>query len=734
MGMKVHTLVRDRVIVIDCGDGYQRVKWLAMVAAQRYDDLLAVTDGAFAGVGKKHVPVGLEDEVGRRIPPTKTVNRLPAALGVQDGAEPHVRVLLLDDVPGGAKNGTSPFLTAIAAVPEMCLVTGSGLVSCAPRHHATFTVYCRDNFSIPISNGGEDLSVQFTSDAGLITRADVSDHNDGSYSVSYSLPKRGGYVVDITIDGDHVVGSPFECVAVDSELPTSLKWMRPSFCNGMPPSPDEADLELMRALPLSPTDALLLGERLDVAWALHTPNLKFTRHTLKGQFPPPAPQCPEPRVKYASTLVGGRLVLHGGAKLNVPPATAGFGPVDGAGHSADGATGGGGGGAVSDGAGGEVDPHVDDALWILDVEARTWHAPQTKGTQPPCLMAHAMSSHASLLFLHGGRTGRSFASACSDELYVLATGPMVWERVAPVAAPGHTVPTGRWGHSLTTIGSRLFTFGGQQQNGELCAGPHIFDLATRDWSAPILAGAKPKPRRGHSAAVWGRFLVIAMGTGRADRNGSSSPAATGGGAVAAGAGGGATAAAGSASEADAIDDGSVLLSEVALIDFGSIESAGSSLSRPKRLGEVERLSCSTHGSSASRSGHTLIVTRQLLVLCGRGGEPSALPLVFQPNGHALVQTERTEVLVPQVRALETSRQTSLAPPPYSRVPPSVRSCRRCASPLPLCPPDPCCAVPPLNTCPLPPCLPPRLQSAATFVVPIPISISIHIPIPSRRPS
>ncbi|KAJ1635121.1 hypothetical protein T492DRAFT_863841 [Pavlovales sp. CCMP2436] len=163
--MRVQALVRDRVIVIECGEGYQRVKWLAMVATQRYDDLLSVPAGGFGGVGKKHVPCGLEDETGRRIPPTKTVNRLPAPLAAAEGssAEPRVRVLLLEDQHEGAKNGTSPFLTAVAAVPEMCLVSGPGLISCVPRHSATFTVYCRDNFSIPISNGGEDLSVQVSS-------------------------------------------------------------------------------------------------------------------------------------------------------------------------------------------------------------------------------------------------------------------------------------------------------------------------------------------------------------------------------------------------------------------------------------------------------------------------------------------------------------------------------------------------------------------------------------------
>lgn len=346
--MRVHALVRDRVIVIDCGEGNQRVKWLSMVAAQRYDDLAGMTDSGSGRFGKKHVPAGLEDEAGRRIPPTKTVNRLPASIAaaqgieLQPGYEPRVRVLLLEDAPGGNKSGTSAFLTAIAAVPEMCLVTGSGLLTCSPKRHAEFTVHCRDNFSIPISNGGEDISVRFTDKAGAALRADVHDHNDGApratrlagpcsvhraalskrrsrprltspaptlvrassprvgtYSVLYELPKRGAYTVDITIDGDHVVGSPFECMAVDAELPPSVRWIRPALCNGALPTAEEVNVEATRALPLSPTDALVLGDRLEAAWVLHTPNLNYARLQLKGQFPPPAPQAPPARVECA---------------------------------------------------------------------------------------------------------------------------------------------------------------------------------------------------------------------------------------------------------------------------------------------------------------------------------------------------------------------------------------------------------------------------------------------------
>jgi len=104
-------------------------------------------------------------------------------------------------------------------------------------------------------------------------------------------------VVDITIDGDHVIGSPFECVAVESELPAAVKWVRPNFCNGAPPTADETVVERLRALWVSQTDALLLGDILTSAWLLRTPNLRYDLVTLHGHFPPPAPQAPAARVE-----------------------------------------------------------------------------------------------------------------------------------------------------------------------------------------------------------------------------------------------------------------------------------------------------------------------------------------------------------------------------------------------------------------------------------------------------
>jgi hypothetical protein len=62
--MRVLAHVRDQILEVQVGEGNQRIKWLAMVALQRYDAAIGER------LSMRHVAVGLEtlegDQVGRR--------------------------------------------------------------------------------------------------------------------------------------------------------------------------------------------------------------------------------------------------------------------------------------------------------------------------------------------------------------------------------------------------------------------------------------------------------------------------------------------------------------------------------------------------------------------------------------------------------------------------------------------------------------------------------------------
>ena len=86
----VQVNIRGITFSINCGDGRQRAKWLAMVGVQRYDDLVASEDCARSSC--KHVPVGLTDVEGNPLAPTKMLSRLLAQHQGDDTMEVFVQL------------------------------------------------------------------------------------------------------------------------------------------------------------------------------------------------------------------------------------------------------------------------------------------------------------------------------------------------------------------------------------------------------------------------------------------------------------------------------------------------------------------------------------------------------------------------------------------------------------------------------------------------------------------
>lgn len=80
--MRVHLHVRDKTIAVECGQGTQRIKWLANTGVARYDDTFGRGLGA---------PVGLQKEGGVVCDPNSRVMD-------ELGPEQHAFVLLEDTV------------------------------------------------------------------------------------------------------------------------------------------------------------------------------------------------------------------------------------------------------------------------------------------------------------------------------------------------------------------------------------------------------------------------------------------------------------------------------------------------------------------------------------------------------------------------------------------------------------------------------------------------------------
>ncbi|XP_024970653.1 rab9 effector protein with kelch motifs-like isoform X3 [Cynara cardunculus var. scolymus] len=76
-----------------------------------------------------------------------------------------------------------------------------------------------------------------------------------------------------------------------------------------------------------------------------------------------------------------------------------------------------------------------------------------------------------------------------------------------------TLPVPRDSHSCTTVGDKLFVFGGTDGNIPL-KDLHILDTSTNTWMAPYVRGDGPEAREGHSAALIGKRLFIFGGCGK----------------------------------------------------------------------------------------------------------------------------------------------------------------------------------------------------------------------------
>lgn len=96
--------------------------------------------------------------------------------------------------------------------PSKCLAAGPGIAGGTAGAPSTFTVVAKDSDGRKISLGGAHVKVKVSPGVG-VGGADqegiVKDQNDGTYAVTYAVPKRGNYMVHVECNGSPIMGSPF---------------------------------------------------------------------------------------------------------------------------------------------------------------------------------------------------------------------------------------------------------------------------------------------------------------------------------------------------------------------------------------------------------------------------------------------------------------------------------------------------------------------------------------------
>ncbi|WFD33963.1 hypothetical protein MCUN1_000791 [Malassezia cuniculi] len=179
--------------------------------------------------------------------------------------------------------------------------------------------------------------------------------------------------------------------------------------------------------------------------------------------------------------------------------------------------------------GGLVRDSVKNDMYIVRVEPTQVQRPsglkpdialnatlvQTSGQAPLPRVGHSAVLVSNVFILWGGDTKIRAEDRQDDALYLLNLNNREWTRVVAGSQGGAPGPAGRYGHTLSIIGSNLLMFGGQVEStffDELW----LFDLNTLKttpvWQLISVNGPRPARRTGHTCVTYQDRLYLFGGT------------------------------------------------------------------------------------------------------------------------------------------------------------------------------------------------------------------------------
>ncbi|PWA99830.1 galactose oxidase/kelch, beta-propeller [Artemisia annua] len=145
---------------------------------------------------------------------------------------------------------------------------------------------------------------------------------------------------------------------------------------------------------------------------------------------------------------------------------------------------------------------------VFDTIARTWSEPDMQGTLPVPRDSHSCTTVGDKLFVFGGTDG----SVALKDLHILDTSTNTW--MSPfVRGDG---PEAREGHSAALIGKRLFIFGGSGKSVDTPVEEYFDDLyilntETMVWKRVATNGIPPAKRNSHTCVSWKNKIIVIGG-------------------------------------------------------------------------------------------------------------------------------------------------------------------------------------------------------------------------------
>uniref|UniRef100_A0A060T8I2 ARAD1C37268p n=1 Tax=Blastobotrys adeninivorans TaxID=409370 RepID=A0A060T8I2_BLAAD len=161
--------------------------------------------------------------------------------------------------------------------------------------------------------------------------------------------------------------------------------------------------------------------------------------------------------------------------------------------------------------GGLKGSHVFGDLWVIESDTLVGYLMDTEDGPSP-RVGHASLTLGNAYIVFGGDTKIEETDELDDNLYLLNTSTFKWTVTTPVGKR----PSGRYGHSISTIGSKVYIFGGQLDDyffDDLVA----YDLTTlrnpdSKWEFIQPNSSSPPPRTNHTIISHQDKLYLFGGT------------------------------------------------------------------------------------------------------------------------------------------------------------------------------------------------------------------------------
>ncbi|KAK4239167.1 hypothetical protein C8A03DRAFT_43184 [Achaetomium macrosporum] len=155
---------------------------------------------------------------------------------------------------------------------------------------------------------------------------------------------------------------------------------------------------------------------------------------------------------------------------------------------------------------------LDETLYLLNTSTRQWSRALPAGPRPTGRYGHSLNILGSKIYIFGGQVEGYFMNDLSAfDLNQLQMPNNRWEMLIPSsdsgAPPQGRIPPARTNHSMVTFNDKLYLFGGT--NGfQWFNDVWCYDPLTNLWSQLDCIGYIPSPREGHAAALVDDVMYI----------------------------------------------------------------------------------------------------------------------------------------------------------------------------------------------------------------------------------